>query len=161
MNSFTFAEWIPAGATPLTVDWAVGTSSFGNDVGSATSAAISGALLCSAGQPLNGGLCGGGVFDIYNSTVLTGPLSLSAGTTYWLTLTNATDSVAGRDAWDINSGPSLAYHSTEGQVPSESFTINGQGSTTTSGSTPEPSSIMLFGSGVLGIASLLRRRLLG
>ena len=44
-----------------------------------------------------------------------------------------------------------------GTIPSEAFTINSSGST--SGSTPEPSSIMLFGSGILGLAGFLRRKL--
>ncbi len=43
----------------------------------------------------------------------------------WLTLTGATDNFGGRDAWDINSGPSAAYHNLLGAVPSESFTITG------------------------------------
>jgi hypothetical protein len=53
-----------------------------------------------------------------------------------------------------------------GTIPSESFTVLGsEGSTTTSTSTtttgtvPEPSSIMLFGSGILGLVGMLRRRL--
>jgi hypothetical protein len=164
MTDFTFAEWVTTGSTPLTVDWAVGTTSFGSDVGSGTGAAITSSLVCTNGSPFNGGLCAGGFgYDIYNSTVTTNDLPLTAGTTYWLSLTNATDSFGGRDAWDINSGASLAYHNTLGQVPSESFTISGgtttSTSTTTTGTTPEPSSIMLFGSGILGLAGVLRRKL--
>jgi hypothetical protein len=66
--------------------------------------------------------------------------------------------------WDENSGvgctspgcPSTAYDSTVGSIPSEAFTLIG-----TSGTTPEPSSLMLFGSGILGLAGVLRRRLMG
>jgi hypothetical protein len=32
-------------------------------------------------------------------------------------------------------------------------------STTTTGTVPEPSSVMLFGSGILGLAGMLRRKL--
>src|SRR5664279_3936577 len=55
--------------------------------------------------------------------------------------------------WDENSGPSTAYENTLGSIPSEAFTLYA------SGTTPEPSSIMLFGSGILGLAGALRRRL--
>jgi hypothetical protein len=66
--------------------------------------------------------------------------------------------------WDENSGvgcpspgcPSTAFNSSIGSIPSESFTLTG---TSASGTTPEPSSIMLFGSGILGLAGILRRKL--
>ena len=54
--------------------------------------------------------------------------------------------------------PSIASDSALGTIPSEAFTINGSNG---GGSTPEPSSLALFGSGVLGIGGLLRRRFLG
>jgi hypothetical protein len=65
--------------------------------------------------------------------------------------------------WDENSGvgctspgcPSTAYENTLGSIPSEAFTLTG-----TTGTTPEPSSIMLFGSGILGLAGVLRRKLI-
>jgi hypothetical protein len=155
MGSFTFADWVPTGSTPLTADWAIGTSSFGNDIASGTSAQINATFLCSNGGRL---ACAKFGYDIYLSTVNTGPIDLFTGTSYWLTLTNAMDSFGGRDGWDVNSGPSLAFHNVYGQVPSESFTINA-GSSTTSGTTPEPSSIMLFGSAILGLGSIVRRKL--
>jgi hypothetical protein len=81
---------------------------------------------------------------------------------YWLNLQNA--SVANGDPvyWDENSGPSSASESSLGTIPSEAFTIvcnceTGPGSGT--GTTPEPSSIMLFGSGILGLVGVLRRKL--
>ena len=59
--------------------------------------------------------------------------------------------------WDENSGPSTAYENTLGSIPSEAFTLTGAPG---GGTTPEPSSVMLFGSGVLGLAGVLRRKLL-
>ena len=62
----------------------------------------------------------------------------------------------------------MASNNSIGSIPSESFTVDGcnlggcETSTTTTSTTtsvPEPSSIMLLGSGILGLASLLRRRL--
>jgi hypothetical protein len=150
-TGFTFAEWVPAGATPVTVDWSIGTSPFGEDVGSGIGV-ISATLLCSSGQPFNGGICGGGFgYDVYAASVQA--VFAGQAATVWLTLSNATDNSGGRDGWDVNFGPSLAYESQLGSIPSESFTIEG------SGTTPEPSSIILFGSGILGIAGILRRRL--
>jgi len=63
--------------------------------------------------------------------------------------------------WDENSGPSLASESAVGTIPSESFEILGSNTSTTSttGTVPEPSSVILFGSGILGLASWLRRKL--
>lgn len=145
-------------ATPVTVDWSVGTTSYGTDVGSGSGPWTSLTLLCRNGQPFNGGVCADDLgYDVYDAHMSVGSLPVTAGDTYWLTLTGATDSFGGRDAWDINSGPSMACynHTLECfQVPSESFTINGG----PSGTTPEPDSIMLFGSGIVGLAGVLRRK---
>ncbi|HZL69400.1 MAG TPA: PEP-CTERM sorting domain-containing protein [Candidatus Limnocylindrales bacterium] len=53
--------------------------------------------------------------------------------------------------------PSTAYENELGSIPSEAFTLTGQGG----GTTPEPSSLMLFGSGIVGLAGVLRRRSMG
>jgi hypothetical protein len=42
-----------------------------------------------------------------------------------------------------------------GTIPSEAFTIN----ESVTGITPEPSGIVLFGSGQIGLAGILRRKL--
>jgi len=89
--------------------------------------------------------------------------ALNAGN-YYLTLTNAATVNGGPVFWDENSGvgcqspgcPSSAQEFTFGTIPSEAFTLTGQGTTT--GSTPEPGSLMLFASGFLGVAAILRRK---
>ena len=88
----------------------------------------------------------------------TGSLSttLAAGT-YWLTLQNAVVNTGDPVYWDENSGPSSASENTLGTIPSEAFTLFGTTTSTTS-SVPEPSSIMLFGSAILGLAGVLHRR---
>ena len=95
---------------------------------------------------------------------------------YWsgagyITLSNACTtsgcSVSNPIYWDENGGPSTAYENTLGSIPSEAFTLTG---TTCIGCgctadrshpdcgppVPEPSSIMLFGSGILGLVGALR-----
>ena len=102
-------------------------------------------------------------------------LNIQSGGSGFLTLSNAcTTSGCSSNPiyWDENSGvgcggtqppgggancPSTAYENTIGTIPSEAFTLTGQGP----GTTPEPSSLALFGSGVLGLGGLLRRRLRG
>jgi hypothetical protein len=85
--------------------------------------------------------------------------------TGYVTLSNACSdsgcSVSNPIYWDENSGASTAYENTLGSIPSEAFTLTGTTGTGTGtgGTTPEPSSIMLFGSGILGLAGVLRRRL--
>jgi hypothetical protein len=50
---------------------------------------------------------------------------------------------------------SLASRNSLGTIPSESFTL--LGSNGTGGSSPEPGTITLCGSGILGVADILRR----
>lgn len=85
------------------------------------------------------------------------------GGTYWLNLQNALLNNNGDPVyWDENSGegctspgcPSQASENQVGAIPSESFTILGSAG---SGTTPEPGSILLFGSGVVGTAAWIRR----
>ncbi len=99
------------------------------------------------------------------NTSFNGP-TLNAGT-YWLNLQNASVPSGDPVYWDENSGGSQASENSVGSIPSEAFTVLGSTSSTgtstststTGTSVPEPSSIMLFGSGILGLAGVLRRKL--
>ena len=87
----------------------------------------------------------------------------------YMTLSNACStsgcSVSNPIYWDENSGPSTAYENTIGSIPSEAFTLMGGGCGVSGGGArpdcgppvPEPSSILLFGSGILGLGGVLRR----
>jgi PEP-CTERM motif-containing protein len=97
-------------------------------------------------------------FDVCNETGSFDPVSLSGGT-YWLNLQNAVVNTGDPVYWDENGGPSSASENSVGTIPSEAFTILGGTTTTTTSTTPEPSSILLLGSGLLGMAGLLRRKL--
>jgi hypothetical protein len=170
-SNLDFAEWVPEGAYPTAVAWSLGTTSFGGDIASGNASVgarnMTSIQLCSSGNPFNGGVCGGGYgYDVYISegSGLSG--LLVGGNTYYLTLNGATDSAGALDAWDENDGPATCYfenYSGSGLCEpygfgSESFTIT----TATTGpppTTPEPSSILLFGSGILGLVGVLRRKL--
>lgn len=94
-------------------------------------------------------------FNACTETGSFGPINLNAGT-YWLDLANFTalefdDPVY----WDENSGPSTASENMVGTIPSESFTLMGTAAGT--GTVPETGSILLFGSGIFGLAAMLRR----
>ena len=157
-----FAEWVLSGEVPTGVTWAIGTENFG---GTLTAGANFGTtLLCTNGSPFNGGLCAGSHgYDVYESHFTISD-SFTAGDTYWLTLTNATDNQSeGINGWDLNNGPATCDVETGAIVPGGGGAcgVGGESFTITSGapSTPEPSSIMLLGSGILGLAGVLRRKL--
>ena len=104
-------------------------------------------------------------FNVCTETgIFNGP-TLNNGT-YWVNLENASTVAGDPVYWDENSGvgctsPGCPSQSLEtgGSVPSESFTILGTASSTTTGSVPEPGSLVLFASGFFGLTALLRRKL--
>jgi hypothetical protein len=160
LNDISFWAWVEPGDTATSVEVAISSAGyFGNELFDGTvSLAQSNCFSNNFG------------FDVcQESGNFSGP-SLGAGN-YYLTLENAATSAGNPLYWDENSGvgcqsngcPSSAQENTLGTIPSEAFTLSGSGttttSTTTSGTTPEPSSIMLFGSGILGLAGVLRRKL--
>jgi hypothetical protein len=135
-----------------TVDMAIGSSSFGGTPQTLTG--VTNTLLMA-----NNGFG----YAVYQADYSFANIQWSGAG--WVTLDNACStsgcSVSNPIYWDQNSGPSSAYENTTGAIPSESFTLTGTTTTTTTttSTTPEPSSIMLLGSGVLGLAGVLRRKL--
>ena len=154
VNGFAFIAWLFPGDTLISAEVSITSSEFGgttyfdqtvNFTPSDCFTNAYGYNVCQENSSFNGP-------------------SLNSGT-YWLNLQNASVDNGDPVYWDENSGvgcqspgcPSSASESSLGTIPSESFTILGHGGTT--GSTPEPSAILLFGSGVVGLAKLVRRRL--
>lgn len=144
--SLDFGVWVTAGTTPTSVWWALGTSAFASDISSG-----SGALSYSFFKP-------SGSYDVYNATVTGLSGSLSAGSTYWLTLGGAFDSAGGPAAWDHNNGPATCEFAVRG-VPAGGCGLSGEAFTINSSPVPEPSSMMMLGTGVLGLAGILRRKI--
>jgi hypothetical protein len=143
-----FAFWMSPGDTLTSLDWEVGTVQFSNDVASGTA---SGANLTQTFMFTN--QYG---YDINLISISGLNVPVDSGITYWLTLQNATVASGDPVYWDENNGPSEGKQAFEGTIPSESFNIIGNSGT---GSTPEPGAIVLFSSGVVGLGTVLRRKL--
>ena len=156
VTGLSFTTWMEPGDTLLSAEVAITSSEFGgtqffNGVVNFTQSGCStnqyGFSLCTES----------GAFNV----------ALNAGT-YWLNLENAVSALGDPVYWDENSGPSMASENSVGSIPSESFTVLGSTTSTTTttittcgpagGCVTEPSTIMLFGSGILSLAGVLRRR---
>jgi hypothetical protein len=149
VNGLAFGAWTFPGDVLLNAEVQISSSEFGGTVYSdqIVNFTQSG---CSTNQY---------GFNVCTETGSLSPVNLAAGT-YWLNLDNAVVNDGDPIYWDENSGPSQASENSVGTIPSESFTIlGGTSSGTSATSVPEPSSIMLFGSGILGLAGVLRRKL--
>ena len=136
-----FGAWYVPGDSFVTVDWMIGTTAYGSEIGSGT-AAVSEAFQYTNGFG----------YDIYVDSFSLPSLGLAPGT-YWLTLQNAVMAGGNPVYWDENDGPSSAFENAEGAIGSEYFAINGPAS-----SVPEPASLILIGSGLLFAAVLRRKR---
>jgi hypothetical protein len=154
-----WAEW-SVGA-PTSFAYSFGAGAFGNELGSATVAQNASNTTLLFTNALG--------YGVYKTTVTFPDIPMTGGQTYWLTISNATDAAAdGTQAWDIpnggSGGPAICNFRQSGTnfgscgLGGESFSISGSIIPPPS-STPEPSSIMLFGSGILGLAGVLRRKM--
>ena len=106
-----------------------------------------------------GGCCG--LVDIKGVS----GLHLTAGADYWMVVGPMDTASTTWEAWNFsNNAMGYDAYSTDGGDTWISNGIQAQGAIDILGSydgtTPEPSSIVLFGSGMLGLAGVLRRRLL-
>jgi PEP-CTERM motif len=155
ISSINFGIWVPTGTTPTSISWWIGSmGAFSTNVTSGKQPNVTDTFLLSNGFG----------YDVYEATIFSPGGSLSAGTQYWLTLGGANDSAGTQfDAWDVNGGPASCSFAVGGNPigdcglgspEGEAFTIYG-----TSSTTPEPGSLMLLGSGVVGLAGFLRRKL--
>jgi hypothetical protein len=150
-----FLIWLSPGDTLSSVDWSIGTTEYDTSLGSAT------ATTSSLGET-NSGVFGD---DIFNESISISSLPLDPGTTYWFTLQDASVPSGDPAYWDVSNGHSVAYENTFGNV--YNYDLNGDSNSDTfqilgtTAATPEPSSFLLLGSGLAGLAGLIKRKLMG
>ena len=146
LSSATFYVWEFPGDTMSSVDWGIDTvpTSYANPTTATTTQTF---------------LFNNGSFDIDKETIaLSGAF---APGTYYFFLENAVVSNGDTTWWDINNGPSTAYldccNVADSLFPgtnSNAFAIDG----TPLSAVPEPSSLLLLGSGLAGFAARMVRR---
>lgn len=150
-----FVVWTFPGDTTTSVDWAI----LSAPIGGTTYA--SGTATGITQTPLPFPMVDG-IYNVDTETFSIPSLTLSAGT-YWLLLQNAIVSNGDHIYWDQSDGPSQAWttDSSLGYLASYSGTCNGPCtfSETFQVLTPEPASFGLLAMGLLGMATLLRRKI--
>jgi hypothetical protein len=110
---------------------------------------------------IQGGILG--VFDEYAYDLTIDPFAATAGTTYWLALHNGPlDNNARAEVYWETTDPNGTATGQEFFLPDGSWAGNGQEHafylTGGQGGVPEPGTLMLMGTGVLGALAGLRRR---
>jgi len=156
-TTLQFGMWITKGDTPSTISYEIGTSAFGTDLGSGTVG------LNSSNSTFL--FTNGNGFDVYSVTIPVVSLAMISGDSYWLTLSNGNDlSNSGSFAWDIPNGGSGGPATCNFRQSGTNFGDCGLGGeswvlSSSVTNTPEPGSFVLLGSGLIGVAGVLRRRL--
>ena len=168
VTGFSIGAWEFPGDTTLTIDYSI--------TDGENSPCPSDECLSSGTASVTDTFVSSNQFGFNIDTLTASGLSVQVpeGVTLWLNLQNAVVNSGDPVYWDENSGagcnspecPSSASENTVGTTPSEAFTLYGNQSETCGGgnspcgpTTPEPSSILLFGSGILGLAGVLRCKL--
>ena len=152
---FDFYVWAFSGDKPLTVDWSISSGANGGIVFGSGTANLTSTFVSTNSFG----------YDIDKETASGLDVTLGFSALYWLNLQDATTQQGNPLYWDENNGvgcmskpgcPSQASSNEVGTIPSESFDIFGPGG---NGTTPEPGSVVLLGSGIIVLAEAGRRKL--
>ena len=153
LNSATFSNWFMHGDTGSQIDWAITTMPFGGTTIASGTAAITGVFEGTNGLGA----------DVYSETFSLGGVALNGNfQTYYLQLGNEVVTNGDPGYWGESNGTSTACQSGNGlncvSIPSESFSLSGIGGAPPP-EVPEPASLVLLSTGILGAAGVLRRKL--
>jgi hypothetical protein len=149
--------WLSSGDTPTSVTWEI-TTVPNPDIVNQTfhpppfpAGSVTSPIAFTLGA---GSLYG---YDIYQAFFSIPDLTLTAGT-YWLELDSGTTTLGYNNiSWDESDGPSTAYAGDIGLMSgSETFGIEGYVGGPV---VPEPTSFLLLGSGLAGLAGVIKRKL--
>jgi hypothetical protein len=149
VDGANFGIWLLNGTTLTGLDWKI-TNSANHVLASGSATDLDGPLVATVV------VAGVTDYNIYSDSTSIADLLLGAGT-YYLELYDATSTSVedqGEVFWDVSNGSSTAADLI-GSAPSETFEILGP-----SAATPEPSGILLLGTGLAGFGGFLRRRLI-
>lgn len=133
---------VSATSTPTQLTWAFGTTAFGNDIASGTAMLTDNTALALFNNNLD---------ELFLST-FTIDVPITSSGTFWLTFSDG--QATSEDLyWNISNGSSMAMDSSFGATDSEAFTLDG-----TTSATPEPGSLLLLATGLIGLAILVQRK---
>jgi hypothetical protein len=117
VTSVDLGTWQITGDKFIGIDWSITTAPFGGSVlGSGYSSIKSSTFL----EPYSGNPA----WSIYSDIFAITPTALPAGN-YWLQLDHAQTAASDPIGWDVSYGPSKAFHTAIGGIPSESFQLRG------------------------------------
>jgi len=153
ITGLTLGLWVDPGYTPTSVTWQMTSNPFDFSDPALAAGTATGLTNTFETTFTDQGFSQ----DIYDSAFSISALPLPGGT-YWLEIdgVSTTESGGNSPGWDESVGPSTAYNLDAGPISSETFQILG---TSETAETPEPSSFLLLGSGLLGLAGFVKHKL--